>query len=116
MRARAASFSADVQRFSAEIQMNTELARLVQQLTELRLRNNLAYYEVQQKAYDAAMSRTIQRAEIAEHGLAAAGSMASQLAAGAMSAGHVQASLSGSGSATASNSASWNYNYSYDEE
>lgn len=116
VRARASSFSADVQRFSAEIQMNTELARLVQQLAELRLRNNLAYYEVQQKAYDAAMSRTIQRAEIAEHGLAAAGSMASQLAAGAMSAGHVQASLSGSGSATASNSASWNYNYSYDEE
>jgi hypothetical protein len=116
VRARASSYTADVQRFSAELGMNTELARLVQQLAELRLRNNLAYYEVKQKAYDAAMARTIQRAEIAEHGLAAAGSMASQLAAGAMSAGHVQASLSGSGSASASNSASWNYQYNYDAE
>lgn len=116
VRARASSYTADIQRYSAELGMNTETARLVQQLIELRLRNHLAYYEVQQKAYDAAMSRTIQRAEIAEHGLAAAGSMASQLAAGAMSAAHVQASLSGSGSASASNSASWNYNYSYDSE
>lgn len=116
VRARAASYGADVQRFAAELQMNTELARLTQQLVELRLRNNLAYYEVQTKEYDAAMSRTLQRAEIAEHALAAAGSMASQLAAGAMSAGHVQASLSGSGSASANNSWSTNNNYNYDVE
>jgi len=116
VKARASSFSADVQRFSAEIGMNTELARLVQQLTELRLRNNLAFYEIKQKAYDAAMSRALQRTEIAEHGLAAAGGMAAQLAASTMAAGHVQASVSGSGSASSSGSVSTSFNHNFDDE
>jgi len=108
IRARAASFGADVQRFSAELGMNTELARLTLSLAELRLRNNLGYFEIQVREYDSAMTRNIERARVTVQALSSAGSMASQLAAGAMSAQHVQASLSGSGSASASNSVSTN--------
>lgn len=116
VRARASSFSADIQRFSAELQQNTELARLTQSLGELRLRNNLAYYEIRTKEYDSAMTRNIERARVTVSALSAAGSMASQLAAGAMSAAHVSASLSGSGSSSTSDTFSISNNYNYDVE
>lgn len=116
VRARASSFSADVQRYTAELGMNTELARMTQNLTELRLRNNLAYFEIQTKEYDSAMTRNIERARVTVSALSSAGSMASQLAAGAMSAAHVSASLSGSGSSSTSDQFSISNNYTYDVE
>ena len=109
--AKAQAFSADASRYSAELGANTEEARLAVTITESRLRNNLAYYETRVREYDQAMSRLIQRAQVVVSALSAGGNMAAQLSSGAMSAMHVQASLSGSGNA----STSWGSNYSYSE-
>lgn len=109
--ANARAFSADVSRYSAELQGNTEEVRLAITLAEARLRNNIAYYETRIREYDQAMSRLIERGRVVVSAITAAGNMAAQLASGAMAAMHVQASLSGSGNA----STSWGNNYSYSE-
>lgn len=99
-------FSADVGRYSAELQTNSETARLAVTQGENRLRNSLSYHEITLRQYDAALQRMIERGRVQVSGLSAAGQMASTLAAGAMSAMHVQASLSGSGSGNTSVSSS----------
>ncbi len=111
IQAKAQAFSADATRYSAELGANTEEVRLAITQTESRLRNNLAYYETRVREYDQAMSRLVERARVIVAALSAGGNMAAQLASGAMSAMHVQASLSGSGSA----STSWSSGYSYSE-
>lgn len=115
---RAQAFSADCTRYAAELQANTEEARLGVTISESRLRNMLAYYETRVREYDQSMTRLIERGRVVVSALSAAGGMASQLAAGAMSAMHVQASLSGSGNAGTSwsNSYSYSENHNFDEE
>lgn len=111
IQAKAQAFSADASRYTAELGANTEEVRLDITQTESRLRNNLAYYETRVREYDQAMTRLQERSRIIVAALSASGNMAAQLASGAMSAMHVQASLSGSGSA----STSWSSGYSYSE-
>lgn len=111
IQAKAQAFSADAQRYVAELGANTEETRLAITVTESRLRNQLAYYETRVREYDQAMNRLIERGRVIVSALSAGGNMAAQLAAGAMSAMHVQASLSGSGNA----STSWGNSYSYSE-
>lgn len=109
--AKAQAFSADASRYTAELAANTEETRLAITIAESTLRNQLAYYETRVREYDAAMNRLIERGRVIVSALAAAGNMAAQLSSGAMSAMHVQASLSGSGNA----STGWSNSYSYSE-
>lgn len=111
IQAKAQAFSADASRYAAELGANVEEARLAITISESRLRNNLAYYETRVREYDQSMNRLIERGRVIVSALAAGGNMAAQLASGAMSAMHVQASLSGSGSA----STGWSNSYSYSE-
>lgn len=106
------AYAADVQRFSAEMNAASTERQAATQLQELRLRNNLAYYESQLKAYDATIQRLIQQATLQSDAIKSAGQMASQLAAGAMAATNVSASLSGSAGVSSSDSISRNYNIS----
>ena len=69
------------------------------------------------KEYEAQMQNSIQKAQLALDAAKSVGQYTSQLAAGAMSAMHVSASISGSGSSSvgysASESKSESHNYSY---
>lgn len=118
IQAKAQAFSADASRYTAELAANTEETRLAVTVAEGRLRNQLAYYETRVREYDQAMNRLIERGRVIVSGLAAAGNMAAQLSSGAMSAMHVQASLSGSGNASTSwgNSYSTSYNHNFEDE
>jgi hypothetical protein len=112
------AFQAKVQLYSAEVGENSEHARLEITQLESRLRNSLAYYEVRMREFDQQALRLIEKSRVVVSANTAAGQMASTLASGAMSAMHVQASLSGSGSAStsASTSKSENTNYNYERE
>lgn len=114
--ARAQAFSADVGRYSAQLQRGTEEARLRVTLAEARLRNNLAFYEIRVREFDQLQSRLVEKTRVQVGAISAAGGMASNLAAGAFSAMHVQASLSGNGSASTSSSYSRSDNYNHDVE
>lgn len=118
IQAKAQAFSADASRYTAEIGANTEETRLAITQTESRLRNSIAYYDTRIREYDAAQNRLIERARVIIGALTASGQMAAQLAAGAMSATHVQASLSGSGSASTgwSSSSSYSESHNYEDE
>ncbi len=98
IQAQAQSYTADIGRYSAEIAgVNAQQSTKVQ-VTEMRLRNQLAYYEARLREYDAAMGRLISKTQIITDALKASGQMATTLTAGAMSAIHVQAGMSGSAS------------------
>jgi hypothetical protein len=114
--AKARAFTADVQRYSAELSHNTEETRLGVTVAEARLRNNLAYYETRVREYDQSLNRLIERARIIVQALTATGQINAQLAAGAMAAMHVQASLSGHGQAGTSWSDSFSYNENHNFE
>lgn len=118
-------FKAEVEGFKAKMgaeQVNAELGVKVQ---ETITRTNISTAEMAIKKYEVDLTEAIKRAEIAMEGLKAAGGYTAQLAAGAMSALHMSASISGSGamSDTSSNSfsqttsnttsESTNHNYNY---
>ena len=92
-----------------------------QSYNESVMRTNIANAEMQLKQFEANMQQAYQKAQIALEGAKAAGQYAAQLAAGAMSALHVSASVGGTGSQSSSESHSYNdseskstnYNYSY---
>lgn len=115
------AYQADVGRYSAEIGAATSRQQLEQARVEGRLRNNLAYYEIELKKYDASITRMIQQAQIQSEAIKATGTMSAQLAAGAMAATNVSASMSGSAgisssdSLSRSKSESHNYNYNVEE-
>lgn len=104
IQARTAAFSADVGRYTAEISGANESMRTELMVSESRLRTNLAYYEAQIKQYDARLGRLLQQSTLIVESLRSAGQFTSALAQGAMSAIHVQASMSGSGSVSDSSS------------
>jgi hypothetical protein len=93
------AYSARVQAYSAE--QNALVARdnLSASVAEAQARTAVALYEVSIKEFDAAITRIIEQAKIQISSLQAAAQTASQLAAGAMSALHVGATISASGSA-----------------
>lgn len=108
------AYQADVGRYTAEINAATAERDLQARTGEARLRNNLAYYEIELKKYDAALARAVQKVQLQSEAIKATGQMAAQLAAGAMSATNVSASMSGSAGISSSDSLSKSYNYSYD--
>jgi hypothetical protein len=111
IQAKAAAFSADTQRYAAEIHGVNTAREVTLRLAEDRLRNNLAYFEVLYKEYDAKLSRVLDEVKIKEAGLDAAARTTSTLAAGAMSAIHLQASVHGQASLSESNSYSVTHNF-----
>ena len=76
------------------------------------MRNNIAYFEALSRQFDARMQRMLQISLAMKDAMGAAGQMSAQMAAGAMSAIHASASISGSGSDSYSNSRSVSYSYS----
>ena len=117
IQAQSAAYSADVGRYSAEVTFATQRNELLVRAAEATVRNNMAYFDVVARQYDSHQTRLIETARLKKEAIQTAGTMASQVAAGALSATHVQASLSGSGSAGSSwsDSTSTSYSHTYDE-
>lgn len=108
------AYQADVGRYAAEINAATSKLDLQARTGEARLRNNLAYYEIELKKYDAALQRAVQKVQLQAEAIKATGQVAAQLAAGAMSATNVSASMSGSAGISSSDSLNKSHSYSYD--
>ena len=112
-----AAFSVEVDAWRATAGVEVSQAEMQSRYADMNTRTNIAYAEMQLKEYEAKMQKAIQEANIALESAKAMGQYTAQLAAGAMSAAHVSASISGSGSASTSRSTSdsksesHNYNY-----
>ncbi len=107
---RAQAYSADVARYSEEIKASGIAAESATRILELRLRNNLAYYETQIKEYDAKLGRLLEQSKLVVESLRSAGQFTAALAQGAMSAIHLNASMQATGSAQSSNTYGQHYN------
>lgn len=108
--ARASAFNAEVGRYTAEIQGSNQTRGVELQVAEARLRNLLAYYEIQVREYDQQQERLLKRVTILEEALKAAGQVSGALATGAMSAIHVAANMHGN--ATVSDNQNYSVNIS----
>jgi len=112
------AFQAQVEAWRSGAQMNVADAEMKSRFADMATRTNIAYSEMQMKAYDANINKSYNQAQIALEAAKAMGQYAAQLAAGAMSALNVSAGVSGTGSQSnsvsdsTSNSTSTNYNYS----
>ena len=97
--------------------MDAAHAELRVRVAESQQRTNIAFSEMAQKHYEAKINEAVQRANIALESAKAQGQFSAQMAAGAMSALNVGASVTGGGSqsATGNNSYSESHNYSYSE-
>jgi hypothetical protein len=111
VQAKTSAYSADTARYSVELQGANQARGQEIQIAEMRLRNNLAYYETQLKEYDAALARQVHRVELILDALKASGQFGTALAAGAMSAIHVQAGISGAGHVN--DSVSYNHTFAH---
>lgn len=111
------AFTAQVEGWRAKASATVADAEMQSRFADMNTRTNIAYAEMQISEYQAKMQKAIQEAQIALEAAKAVGQYTAQLAAGAMSAAHVSASISGSGSASTSDSrststsTSHNYNY-----
>ena len=105
------AFKGEVAAYEAGARMDAAHAELQVRVAEAQQRTNIAYSEMAQKAYEANINEAVQRANIALEAAKAMGQFSAQMAAGAMSALNVQASISGGGSQSASS----DNRYSYDE-
>ena len=114
-----AAFQAEASAWESSERVKVANAQMKQSYNESVMRTNIANAEMQLKQFEANMQQAYQKAQIALEGAKAAGQYAAQLAAGAMSALHVSASVGGTGSQSSSESHSYNdsestnYNYSY---
>lgn len=115
---RLSAFQAQTTLASAEVSANNEAARLAIVQNQGRLDTHLRLHEIRLREFESAQNRLIEQSRVVVSAISAAGQITSQLAAGAMSAMHVQASLSGSGSGSISSSSSDNVsqNYNYEVE
>lgn len=112
-----AAFSAEVEAWRASAGMEVSQAEMQSRYVDGNTRTNIAYAEMQLKEYEAKMQKAIQEANIALESAKAMGQYTAQLAAGAMSAAHVSASIGASGSVSSSSSygdsRSESHNYTY---
>lgn len=113
----AENFRAAINAWQSKIQMQVAGLETQSKWTDMQTRTNIAHSEMQMKQYEALMKNAQTRAQIALEQAKAVGQFSAQLAAGAMSAGHISASISASGSASTSQSksesTSTSHNYSY---
>lgn len=110
-------FTAQVEAWKAKASASVAQSEVESRFADMNTRTNIAYAEMQIKQYSASMQNAVQQAQIALEAAKAVGQYTAQLAAGAMSAAHVSASIGGSGSASESfsrsESTSTSYNYDY---
>ena len=114
---RTSAFQAQVEAWRAKSNATVADAEMQSRFADMNTRTNIAYAEMQISEYQAKMQHAVQEAQVALEAAKALGQYTAQLAAGAMSAAHVSASISGSGSASSSDSksesTSTSHNYSY---
>lgn len=112
-----AAYSAQVEGWRAGASASVANAEMQSRFADMNTRTNIAYSEMQISEYQAKMQKAVQEAQVALEAAKAVGQYTAQLAAGAMSAAHVSASISGSGTAgvseSFSESTSTNHNYNY---
>lgn len=112
-------FQAMVDGWRAKSQASISETEMQSRFADMNTRTNIAFSEMQMGAYTANINKAYQQAQIALEAGKAMGQYAAQLAAGAMSALHVSASVSGSGQQSDSytrseqTGTSTNHNYSY---
>lgn len=109
------AFSAQVDAWKSGAGVEISHAEMQSRFIDGNTRTNIAVAEMQIKEYEAKIQKSLQEAQLALEQAKALGQYSAQLAAGAMSAAHVSASISGSGSSSTSKSTSTseshNYNY-----
>jgi len=91
-------FRSKVDAWRAKTGAVTTVAEAEIRQTDMVTRTNIAYSEMQMKEYEAKVQKAIQTAQIALEAAKAMGTYSAQLAAGAMSAMHISANVSGQGS------------------
>lgn len=104
-------FSSQVEAWKAKTSTVIADAEMRSRFADMNTRTNIAYAEMQMSAYQVSLQKAVQEAQIAMEGAKAVGQYTAQLAAGAMSAASVSASIGGRGSASSSDSRSTNYNF-----
>lgn len=113
----AEGFRAGVDAWRSKVQMQISNLEMQSRWTDMQTRTSIAFGEMKAKEYEALIKNAQTRAQIALEQAKSVGGYAAQLAAGAMSAGHISASISASGSASTSQSksesTSTSHNYSY---
>lgn len=112
-----AQFQAQVEAWKAGAQIEVANSEVRSRYTDLQTRTNIAFAEMQIKNFEAKSTHAYHQAQIAVEASKAVGQYTAQLAAGALSALHVSASVQGSGSHTATStsteSTNTNHNYHY---
>ena len=112
------AFRGRVAAYEAGARMDAAHAELQVRVAEAQQRTNIAFSEMAQKHYEAKINEAVQRANIALESAKAQGQFSAQMAAGAMSALNVGASVTGSGSQSAASdyrqSFDENHNYNHD--
>lgn len=122
----AQAYIADTQRFTSVATAETAKAQVEVSAQEAEMRSNIAMFQAQTQAYLGSMESLIRRAAVQIDALKGAGQVSSTLAAGAMAAVHVGATLSGGGNVSAAGQGSsstsvsqstgtnTNHNYNYE--
>lgn len=114
--AKAQALAADTTRWSEQMRYAGQGEEIRIRAQEASTRNNLAYFDTISRQFDSRMQRLLQAGLAVKDALTSAGQMSAQMAAGAMSAIHTQAGISGSGSSNYSTTQSFNYNMTPDAE
>jgi hypothetical protein len=109
------AFGAQVDAWKARSSAVVADAEMRSRFADMSTRTNIAFAEMQMSEYTAKMQNAVSQAQIALEAAKAVGQYTAQLAAGALSAAHVSASISGSGSYSSSNSHSESNSYSKNE-
>lgn len=111
------AYNSQVEGWKAQASASVADAEMQSRFADMNARTNIAYSEMQISEYTAKMNDAVQQAQVALESAKAMGQYTAQLAAGAMSAAHVSASIGGTGSASttesSTDSVSTNHNYNY---
>ena len=95
-------FQGLVEAWRADAGARAANAELKSRFADMTSRTGIAYSEMQITQYQAKMQRAVQEAQLSLEAAKSLGQYTAQLAAGAMSAAHVSASIGGSGAANSS--------------
>jgi len=105
------AFQAQVEGYRSGAAAATAEAEMQSRFADMNARTNIAFAQMKESEYAVNLTNAIQQAQIALDASKAVGGFVAQLAAGALSAAHVSASIGASGSAGISNSTNNNYSY-----
>ena len=110
-------YKADIDAYRAELQVAMSEAELKNKYSDMTINTTMNFERLKIEEYKAKLQKALQEAQLALEAMKSLGQFSAQLAAGAMSAQHISASMSAHGSASDSTSNSRSYseshNYSY---